>query len=135
MIVLKITCSYSVHILVADNVLDVVIDDSIAIYDMFKESGISVEHAETSAKIIEKYFNDFARKKEKKSDSAEQQNEIKSKEMVLERDVCRKIMESCNLTREQDQKLRRIVQICFKNFYFREKAYKLKVKNTGDFPT
>lgn len=93
---------------------------------MFKEIGISAEHAEISAKIIESYFDEFKRNKESKSD--DQGKQVKSKEVILERDVCRKIMQTCNPTREQDQQLRKIVQTCFKNFYFREKAYKFKVK-------
>ncbi|XP_037038646.1 abnormal spindle-like microcephaly-associated protein homolog [Bradysia coprophila] len=115
---------------IADNVLDIVIDDRLTIYEQFKECGISVEHAETSAKIIESYFNEFKRNKDRKCD--DQGKPIKSREVILERDVCRKIMQACNLTREQDQQLRKIVQNCFKNFYFREKAYKLKMTRIPD---
>ncbi len=103
-----------------------VIDESVTVYELFKESGISVEHAETSAQIMEKIFNEYARKKQIKSNDQEEEP-MKSMEKILERDVCQKIMQSCDLTREQDLKLRKIVQICFKNFYFREKTYKLKV--------
>lgn len=102
-----------------------VIDESVTVYELFKESGISLENAERSAKIIENFFNEYARNKNKKS--GDQQNSSKAMEKILERDVCRKIMQSCDLTREQDQQLRKIVQMCFKNFYFREKSYKFKV--------
>lgn len=96
-----------------------VIDESVTVYELFKESGIGLEHAKKSAKIIEKSFNEYARNKHTKTE------EKSSK--IMERDVCRKIMQSCDLTREQDQKLRKIVQMCFKNFYFREKTYQFKV--------
>lgn len=117
----------SIHsfILVAENLLNMVIDESITVYELFKESGISLEHAEKSAKIIENFFNEYTRKKNLKI--GDQQTSSKAMEKILERDVCLKIMQSCDLTREQDQKLRKIVQICFKNFYFREKSYKFKV--------
>lgn len=116
--------------LVANNVLDTVIDESVTVYELFKESGISTEHAEKSAQIMENYFNEYAKKKKINESVNHQEQPI---DKFLERDVCRKILESCNLTREQDQKLRKIVQICFKNFYFREKTYKLKVDMSGKF--
>lgn len=109
---------------VAENVLNMIIDESVTVYELFKESGISVELAEKSAKIIENSFIEYARNKNKKPVD---QTSSKAMEKILERDVCRKIMQSCDLTREQDQNLRKIVQMCFKNFYFREKSYKLKV--------
>lgn len=99
------------------------------VIELFKESGISVENAEKSAQIIENHFNEYVRSKNMKSDEQKPQNG--NMEKILERDVCRKIMQSCNLTREQDQKLRKIVQTCFKNYYFREKTYKLKVTWVG----
>lgn len=100
-----------------------VIDDSVTIYELFKESGIALEHAKKSAKIIETSFNEYARNKHMKAGDREKSSKI------MERDVCRKIMQSCDLTREQDQKLRKIVQMCFKSYYFREKSYKFKVCN------
>lgn len=112
---------------VAENVLNMIIDESVTVYELFKESGISVELAEKSAKIIENSFIEYARNKNKKP--VDQQTSSKNMEKILERDVCRKIMQSCDLTREQDQNLRKIVQMCFKNFYFREKSYKLKVND------
>lgn len=104
-----------------------VIDESIMVIELFKENGISLENAKRSAKIIENSFNEYARNKKKAKATGEQKQSSKEMEKLLERDVCYKIMQSCNLTREQDQQLRKIVQICFKNFYFREKSYKLKV--------
>lgn len=105
-----------------------IIDESVTIYELFKESGISLEHAKKSAKIMENSFMEYARKKNVNKGKGDQQKSAKAMETLLERDVCRKIMQSCDLTREQDQKLRKIVQSCFKNFYFREKSYKFKVR-------
>lgn len=106
--------------------MNMVIDESITVYELFKESGISLENAEKSAKIIENFLNEYSKKKNKKS--GDLPNSPKAMEKILERDVCRQIMQSCNLSREQDGKLRKIVQMCFKNFYFREKSYKFKVR-------
>lgn len=102
-----------------------VIDESVTVYELFKESGISLEHAKKSAKIIENSFKEYTQNKNMKQ--GDQAKSSKAMEKILEKDVCRKILQSCDLTREQDQQLRKIVQMCFKSFYFREKAYTFKV--------
>lgn len=120
--------TFEILCVVAENILNMVIDESLTVYELFKESGISMENAKTSAKIIENSFKEY--KRNKNTNAGDQQQSSKAMEKILERDVCRKIMQSCDLTREQDQNLRKIVQMCFKSFYFREKSYKLKVTFT-----
>ncbi|KAJ6635054.1 Abnormal spindle-like microcephaly-associated protein like [Pseudolycoriella hygida] len=115
---------------ISENVLDMVIDESITVHELFEESGITLEQARKSAQIMEKSFHEFA--KNKKMKYGDQKTAENTTEKLLEKDICRKIMKSCDLTREQDQKLRKIVQMCFKSFYFREKTYRLKLSRLPD---
>lgn len=97
-----------------------VIDESLTIYELVQASGLSLDCAKKTSKMIEKTFINYLQKKSNPTVGDEHS-------VVNEKEVCQKIMESCDLKRDEESKLRKIVQTCFKNFYFRQKSFEFKV--------
>lgn len=101
--------------------MNYVCDISMTISDLLFATGISTDTAKTSAKIIEtamreSIYND-------KQDDVH----INESTLVLEKHILRQLIEKCNFTKEDIAKIQQIIQVCFKNYYFHEKGYTMKV--------
>lgn len=84
--------------------------------------GISREQAEQSSSILEEEF--------KKAITYESKDELGISEentMFVESLVLEKLRLKLGFGKEELQKIQRIIQVCFKDFYFREKEFQLKV--------
>lgn len=109
--------------LVAQRALTTLVDLSMTISDMMRHVGISRQQAESSAKILEQLF--------KQSMIDEHPEEISFTEdsaMILEGSILDKLRSKLGFSMEELRKTQKIIQVCFKDFYFREKSFTLKVR-------
>lgn len=108
---------------VAQRAFTTIVDLSMTVCDMMRHVGISRERAEESCMILETEF--------KKAMSNEPPNEeigiSEDSAMIVEGLILEKLRSKLSFGMEELRKTQRIIQVCFKDFYFREKEFSLKV--------
>lgn len=93
--------------------------------DMMRHVGISREQAEASVNILECEF--------KRAMSNEERNELSISEetaRITEGSILEKLRSKLGFGMAELHKTQRIIQVCFKDFFFREKEFELKVYYT-----
>lgn len=96
-------------------------DISMTISDLLFETGISTQTADQSASIIQTVL------RQNINNDAHDDVQFNRNIIEIEKDILEKIIEKCNLTEVDVHKIQQIIQVCFKNYYFREKEYTMKV--------
>lgn len=93
------------------------------ISDLMREIGIPAALAAQSAAIIEHSF--------RQSVVNDQHDDVRLQlapsTVVLESDILDRLRLACGFSGDQLAQVQRIVQVCFKDFYFREKEFTLKM--------
>lgn len=92
------------------------------ICDMMRHVGISRDQAEQSGHIMEKEFKHAMTTEPRDGTSITEENAL-----IVEGSILEKLRSKLGFGMDELCKTQRIIQVCFKDFYFREKEFALKV--------
>lgn len=108
------------HATITQHTLNSIISLSMTIADLLQGIGISVEKSKKSASIIEASLK-------KHIGNTDSGDSLAKNSLVIERDIFLELIEVCQFSKDDVHCVRKIIQSCFKNYYFQEKEFALKV--------
>lgn len=105
---------------VAERTRNTIFDIAMTVSDMMRHVGVDRMKATASANLIEQSF--------RQTMINDQQDDVMvPSASVIEADILEKLVSACGFSATELHKVQKIIQVCFKDFYFREMEFTLKL--------